>query len=45
MTICFLPRNFFAALCLLTMFAFGAGCATHQEQPGTRMQISFIVKR
>jgi len=35
MTICFLPRNFFAALCLLTMFAFGAGCATHQEQPGT----------
>lgn len=24
MTICFLPRNFFAALCLLTMFAFGA---------------------
>lgn len=34
MPICFPPRKFAAVLCLLTMFACGAGCASHQDQPG-----------
>lgn len=35
MPLCFLPRKFAAVLSLLAMFAFVAGCAAHQEQPGT----------
>jgi len=33
MQICFLPYKVAAVLCLLIIFAFGAGCAAHQDQP------------
>ena len=33
MRFCLLSRKFAAVLCLLTVFALGAGCAAHQGQP------------